>query len=123
MGKALFTMLGLALLVVTLQGQTKTNVEIFNESQRDRWDAEARSRQLDIEERKVALEERRLYLATLERSQISEEKARSISVWVLQNLKDYPQGKKAKHLEEDIKLLIETISTLAKWDITPQVSK
>jgi hypothetical protein len=71
-------------------------------------------RALDLEQRKIELEERGLYLSTLEHSQITEEKTHEISLWILRNLKDYPQGKKAKHADEDVKLLVETIATLRK---------
>ena len=63
MSKALFTASGLLVLAISLLGQAKTNAGIWNESQRNLWEAEARQRQLDIEERKVALGERQLYLA------------------------------------------------------------
>jgi hypothetical protein len=37
----------------------------------------------------------------------------------LQNLGDYPQGKKAKHSAEDVQMLTETLSTLQKSTTAP----
>jgi hypothetical protein len=68
----------------------------------------------DIALRKIALEEKRLYLASLQGSRITEEKTRELSEWILRNLKDYPQGKKAKHADEDTRLLIEALASLQK---------
>ncbi len=94
-----------------------------NSNSQQAFDNIARRQQLDLEERKIALEEKRLYLSTLEHSQLTEEKAHEISVWLLKNLKDYPKGNKAKHIEDDLKLLTETLATLRKSDTPPQPSK
>ena len=71
-------------------------------------------RNYDLEVRKIELEERRLYLSLIQSSRISEAKAREVGEWILKNLKDYPQGKKAKNFEEDVRLLVETIASLQK---------
>ena len=78
--------------------------------------AEARNQSAlrELEYRKLELEEKKLYLSTLRGSRITEEKARELSAWILRNLKDYPQGKKAKHTEEDTKIIIEAIAALQK---------
>lgn len=69
---------------------------------------------LVLEERRVELEERKVYIAALEGSPITEDKARDISLMILKTLKDYPQGKKAKHADEDVKFLVETIAAINK---------
>ena len=70
------------------------------------------SAQLALEERKLELEEKRIYLAALERTTLSEEKAREVSKWILQHLRGYPQGRKAKNIEEDTRLIAETLFSL-----------
>ena len=89
-------------------------LEAQNNNVRGISDAITQSQNHALEVRKVELEERRLYLSTLQGSRITEEKARVLSLWILQNLKDYPQGKKAKHSEEDITLITETIASILK---------
>jgi hypothetical protein len=66
-----------------------------------------------LEYRKLELEEKRIYLQTLENAKISEEKAREISKFVLARLRGYVQGKRAKQYEEeDTRLLVEVLSSL-----------
>ena len=77
-------------------------------------DAYLQGVKLQIELRKVQVEEHRLYLETLQRSKITEEKAREVSASILNGLKDYPPGNKAKHRAEDVDFLTETISTISK---------
>jgi hypothetical protein len=106
MFKSLFLVIGVFASAVYLNGQND-NVRII---------AEARNQSAlrELEYRKLELEEKKLYLSTLQGSRITEEKARELSAWILRNLKDYPQGKKAKHAEEDIKIIIEAIASLQK---------
>jgi len=73
-----------------------------------------RSQIVQLESQKLALEERKVYLASLRGSRITEEKAREISLSILKNLKDYPRGKKAKHMDEDVAFLVETIASIQK---------
>lgn len=69
---------------------------------------------LVLEERRVELEERKVYIAALNGSPITEDKAREISLMILKTLKDYPQGKKAKHPDKDVRFLVETIASISK---------
>jgi hypothetical protein len=83
-----------------------------DESVRIMLEAQNQHARLALESRKLELEEKRLYLSTLQGSRITEEKARALSVWILRNLKDYPQGKKAKHSEEDARLITQALAAL-----------
>ena len=106
MFKSLLLVIGLLSSAAYLNGGEK-EVRIIAEAQQ-----QAALRQLEY--RKLELEEKRLYLSTLQGSRITEEKAREVSAWILRNLRDYPQGKRAKHAEEDMKLIIEAIASLQK---------
>ncbi len=104
MTKVLCVIFGVLFLMTLLQGDPQ--------QQHTAVDSIIAKKKLDLEERKLQLEERRLYLTTLEHSEITTEKAREMSDWILKNLKDYPQGKKARHREEDLQLLTETFSSV-----------
>jgi hypothetical protein len=92
--------------------QTEYSVQRQTAEQIQRQAAEEIRHQEEM--RKIDLEERRLYLATITGSKISEETARSLAAQLLQTLKDYPKGKKAPHFAEDTKLVIEMIASLSK---------
>jgi hypothetical protein len=92
--------------IICLRGQ--------NQSTRQIQEGIKNHQNYEIEMRKIELEERRLYLVSLQGSRITEAKAREVSEWILRNLKDYPRGKKAKHADEDLRFLIEAIAALQK---------
>ena len=75
-------------------------------------DAVDRAHKNRLETRKIELEERRLYLSTLQGSRLNEAKAQEVAEWILKNLRDYPQGKRAKNFEQDARLLVEVLATL-----------
>lgn len=107
MFKSLLLVIGVFISAIYLNGQND-NVRIITEAQNQ-------TALLQLEHRKLELEEKKLYLSTLQGSRITEEKAREVvSVWILRNLKGYPQGKKATHAEEDVRVIIEAIASLQK---------
>lgn len=77
-------------------------------------DGNNNARAFQLEERKIALEERKVYLASLQGSKMTEEKATAMSLSILKHLKDYPQGKKARHMDEDVTFLVETLASIQK---------
>ncbi|HKD04568.1 MAG TPA: hypothetical protein VKB79_01585 [Bryobacteraceae bacterium] len=99
--------------LVLLRGDNE-NVRVILDSIQQHNANELQNSAYQIELRKLQLEEKRLYLSSLQGSRITEAKAREASEWILRNLKDYPQGKKAKHTDEDLTLLVETIMALQK---------
>jgi hypothetical protein len=66
------------------------------------------------EQRKIDLEERRLHLAAFMESKISEEKAASLAVQLLEALKDYRNDLTSPHFAEDRKLVGEILASLSK---------
>ena len=104
--KSLLLVIGVLTSAFFLHGQNENTRIIAEITNQNAWRA--------LESRKIDLEEKKLYLSTLQGSRITEEKARELSAWVLRNLKDYPQGKKAKHREEDIRVLIQAIAAALK---------
>jgi hypothetical protein len=75
-------------------------------------DAYLRGQQLELENRRLLLEERKVFLSSFEHSHISQESARDLSNRILDQLQDYPKGKKSGHRPQDVELLMETIATL-----------
>jgi hypothetical protein len=109
--KPLFYILGIFVVVAFLRGSPQDPCGFVGASNA--------KRSLDLEQRKIELEEREVYLTALQGSEMTEEKAREVSLRILQSLKDYPQGKKAKHSAEDVQMLIETLSTLQTSTTAP----
>ena len=96
-------------LFVAVPGVPVAALQVDTEGIKSINDAYNDGAKLGIEMRRLRMEERRLYLSSIHDSQLTEERALAISNWILRNLKDYPQGKKAKHMQEDSELLAEVM--------------
>ena len=102
-------LISLALLLVpfSFTEAQKTNAEIAS-------DNVYRNQQIQLEQRRLDLQEKQMYLALISQGPMREDKARELGNWILDHLDDYPRRGKARHRDADLMTVVSAIVTASK---------